>query len=422
MVSHDYITRSVEGYAFDDALIGRHMVFLAGPRQVGKTRLAKQWLKKKQCSGLYFNWDDITTRRAFLSDSRFFESPARSLGIRDPWVVFDEIHKRNRWRDILKGTYDLFGEEFRFLITGSARLDLFRRSGDSLVGRYNLFHMMPLSLSEVAQERRESCFLEETDYEKLCQVFDKEISRPLSVEIIELYDGLLRYGPFPEPFLQQTDRFCRKWHQDYISLIVREDLKDISRVLELDKVENLLFLMPSRIMAPLSMPNLARELEVAHTTLKGWLEQLKRLYILFPVSPWSRKISRGLRKEKKWYFLDWYYAPDGAARLENMVATYLYRACLVMTDRGYGNYSLHYIRTLDKKEIDFLVVRDNFPILAVEVKSSATALSKTLKDRHRWFPETPILGVQVVDQRGVLQRHADHTWVISIERLLRLIV
>ena len=422
MVSNDYIPRSVEGYAFDDALIGRHMVFLAGPRQVGKTRLAKQWLRKKQCSGLYFNWDDITTRRAYLSDNRFFESPARSLGIRDPWIVFDEIHKRNRWRDILKGAYDLFGEEFRFLITGSAKLDLFRRSGDSLVGRYNLFHMMPLSLSEVAHERLKSCFLEETDYGKLCQVFDKEISLPLSPEIVELYESLLLYGPFPEPFLKQTDRFCRKWHQDYISLIVREDLRDISRVMELDKVENLLFLMPSRIMAPLSMSNLARELEVAHTTIKGWLEQLKRLYILFPVSPWTRKISRGLRKGKKWYFLDWYYAPDGAARLENMVATYLYRACLAMTDMGYGNYRLHYIRTLDKKEIDFLVVRDNFPILAVEVKSSETELSKALKDRHRWFPETHILGVQVVDQRGVLQRHADRTWVISIERLLRLIV
>lgn len=422
MASYNYIPRGVEGYAFDETLIGRHMVFLAGPRQVGKTRLARQWLEKRQCSLLYFNWDDIATRRAYLSDNRFFESPARSLGIRDPWIVFDEIHKRNRWRDILKGAYDLFGEEFRFLITGSARLDLFRRSGDSLVGRYNLFHMMPLSLGEVAHERRASCFLEETGYEKLCQIFEKEISRSLNPEIVESYESLLRYGPFPEPFLKQNDRFCRKWHQDYISLIVREDLRDISRVMELDKVENLLFLMPSRIMLPLSMPSLARELEVAHTTVKGWLEQLKRLYILFPVSPWTRKISRSLKKEKKWYFLDWYYAPDGAARLENMVATYLHRACFAMTDMGYGNYSLHYVRTLDKKEIDFLVVRDNCPILALEVKSSETILSRALKDRHGWSLETPTLGVQVVDQRGVLKKHDDCTWVVSIERLLRLLV
>ena len=114
---------------------------------MGKTLLARNWLKQKGCPSLYFNWDEPSTRRAYLSNSRFFESPARSLSIRDPWLVFDEIHKRNLWRDILKGAYDSFNDEFRFLVTGSARLDVFRRSGDSLVGRYNLFHMFPFHLS-----------------------------------------------------------------------------------------------------------------------------------------------------------------------------------------------------------------------------------------------------------------------------------
>jgi predicted AAA+ superfamily ATPase len=422
MATDDYIPKCVEGYAFDETLIGRHMVFLAGPRQVGKTLLARHWLVKKGCSSLYFNWDDIATRKTYLADNRFFESPARSLGIRDPWIAFDEIHKRPRWRDILKGAYDLFGEEFRFLITGSARLDLFRRSGDSLIGRYNLFHMMPLSIGEVTYGVRTSCFLEETDHEKRCQVFEKQISHALKPEVVEAYEDLLQSGPFPEPFFRQNDRFCRKWHKDYLSLIVREDLRDISRVMELDKVEDLLFLMPSRLMSPLSMPGLARDLEVAHTTIKSWLEQLRRLYILFPVLPWTGKTSRGLKKHRKWYFFDWYYAPDGAARLENMVATYLHRACLAMTDMGYGNYSLHYIRTLDKKEIDFLVVCDKRPILAVEVKSSETALSTALKNRHEWSLKSPTLGVQVVDKRGVLQKHENSTWVVSVERLLCLLV
>lgn len=422
MKTNDYIPRCVDSYAFDQTLTGRHMVFLAGPRQVGKTRLARQWLAKRGCSSLYFNWDDIATRRAYLKDNRFFESPARSLDVHDPWVVFDEIHKRHRWRDILKGAYDLFGEKFRFLITGSARLDLFRRSGDSLVGRYNLFHMMPLSLGEVVHERRISCFLKQTDNERVCRTFEKEISGALAAEIVEACANLHRYGPFPEPFLKQNDRFCRKWHQDYITLLVREDLRDISRVVELDKVENLLFLMPSRIRSPLSMPGLARDLEVAHTTVKSWLEQLKRLYVLFPVSPWKKKISRGLKKEKKWYFLDWYYAPDGPARLENMVATYLHRACLAMTDMGYGDYRLHYIRTLDKKEIDFLVVRDNRPIMAVEVKRAETTPAKSLIDRHKWSVDPPSLAVQVVDKRGVLKKYEENTWVVSVERFLRLVV
>lgn len=422
MKSKNYIPRIVEDYAFDEDLTGRHMVFVAGPRQVGKTMLARQWLERRGCASLYFNWDDISTRQAYLADSRFFESPARSLGIQDPWIVFDEIHKRSRWRDILKGAYDLFGHEFRFLITGSARLDLFRRSGDSLVGRYNLFHMMPLSIREVTRTPSEDCFLAETDFERLADIFGERISRPVAPEIVEAYERLCRYGPFPEPFLRQNDRFCRKWHQDYISLVVRQDLRDISRVTELDKVEDLLVLLSPRLTAPLSMANVAAELEVAHTTVKRWLEQLKRLYLVFPVAPWTRKIPRGLRKEKKWYFLDWYYAPDGAARLENITATYLFRVCLAMTDMGYGNYRLHYVRTQDKKEIDFVIARDNRPILALEVKSGDVTLSRPLKDRRKWFLNTPTLGVQVVDRKGIFQTYPDNTWVVSVERLLPLLI
>jgi len=421
MASKDYIERMVEEYAFDETLTGRHMVFLAGPRQVGKTLLAKNWLGKKGASPLYFNWDEPSTRRSYLADSRFFESPARSLGVPDPWIVFDEIHKRSRWRDILKGAYDLFSKEFRFLITGSARLDLFRHSGDSLVGRYNLFHMMPLNIMEITGRRRSPCFLEEKTPARLFKVFENQLAEPAAPGLYDSYEGLYRYGPFPEPFLKQTERFSRKWHQDYLSLVLREDLKDISRVVEIDKVETLLSLIPAKIMAPLSMANLAHELEVAHTTVKSWLEQLKRLYLLFPVPPWTRKVSRGLKKENKWYFLDWYYVPEESAKLENMVAAYLYRACLAMTDGGYGRYGLYYIRTLDKRKIDFIVTVDHEPILAVEVKSGETTLSSPLKNRRKWFAQNPTLGIQVVNKRGVLQKHPDHCWVVSIERFLSLL-
>ncbi|HEX7372954.1 MAG TPA: AAA family ATPase [Thermodesulfobacteriota bacterium] len=421
MQSKDYLPRWVEEYAFDETLTGGHMVFLAGPRQVGKTRLAKNWLGKKGCSTLYFNWDDISTRKAYATNSHFFESPARSLGIPDPWVVFDEIHKRNLWRDILKGVYDGFGEEFRFLVTGSARLDLFRRSGDSLVGRYNLFHMMPFNIGEITRLQRGVSFLAEKSHQKLLKSFEEQVSTPICTGLEEAYHHLWRYGPFPEPFLKQNERFSRKWHQDYLSLVIREELKDISRVVELDKVENLLFLMPSRIMAPLSMANLAGELEVAHTTVKVWLEQLRRLYLLFPVDPWAKKVSRGLRREKKWYFLDWYYVSEESGRLENMVATYLYRACQALTDMGHGNYRLNYLRTLDKKEIDFIVEADGKPILAVEVKLDDPQLSKSLQRRHKWFPGISTLGVQVINRRGTLQKFPDHTWVVSVERFLSLL-
>ena len=422
MNSKNYISRWVEDYAFDESLTGRHMVFLAGPRQVGKTRLAKNWLEKKGCSSLYFNWDDVSTRKAYVKDNRFFESRARSLGIRDLWIVFDEIHKRNRWRDILKGVYDVFGDDFRFLVTGSARLDLFRRSGDSLVGRYNLFHMMPFNIGEIAGLRKGVSFLAEKSPKKRLKIFEEQVSGQISASVEEAFQHLWRYGPFPEPFLRQNERFSFKWHQDYLSLVIREELKDITKIVELDKVENLLFLMPTRITAPLSMANLAGELEVAHTTVKVWLEQLKRVYLLFPVAPWAKKVSRGLRREKKWYFLDWYYVPEDPARLESMVATYLYRVCLALTDMGVGKYQLYYLRTLDKQEIDFIVEADGKPILAVEVKLNDTQLSKTLQNRHKWFPEGSTLGVQVVNRRETLQKYPNHSWVMSVERFLALLI
>jgi predicted AAA+ superfamily ATPase len=420
MNTKPYLARLIEDYAFDESLTGRHMVFLAGPRQVGKSVLAKNWLKAKGCSSLYFNWDDIAVRQAFRANSRFFESPARSLSIADPWIVFDEIHKRNHWRDMLKGAYDLFGSEFRFLITASARLDLFHRSGDSLLGRYNLFHMFPLNLIEVTGAKSPPCFLAGPERHCPADAFEERIKNPISPEIVDAYTLLSHHGPFPEPFLQQQERFSRKWHQDYISLIVRQDLKDLTRVEELDKVEHLLTLLPARIMSPLSMSNLAGELEAAHTTIKNWLEQLKRLYLVYSIAPWTHKISRGLKKEKKWYFMDWYYAPPGPARVENMTATYLYRTCQTLTDMGYGLYELHYVRTIDKQEIDFVVTINHRPILTVEVKTGDTALSNTLKNRRKWFA-SPTLGIQIVDKRDIIQKHPETTWVVSVERFLSLL-
>jgi predicted AAA+ superfamily ATPase len=417
-----YTNRLPERYAFDEDLIGRHMVFLAGPRQTGKTRLAKEWLKKSGCTSLYFNWDDVGVRRAYMQDSHFFESPARSLGLNDPWIVFDEVHKRNNWRDILKGTYDVFNDDFRFLITGSARLDLFRKSGDSLVGRYNLFHLFPFNIRELTGSPVETAYIIAGNFTAFSDNFHDAITTNSASDTADAYTNLEKFGPFPEPLLRQKERFCRKWHDDYSSLLLREDLRDISRVTEIDKIEQLLMLLPDRLASPLSMPSLARDLEVAHTTIKNWLEQLKKLYLIFSVPPWSKKINRGLKKEKKWYFLDWYYAPGSGQKLENLVATSLYRYCHSLTDMGYGTFRLYYVRTLDKREIDFLIVRDNVPVIAIEVKSSDTTLANTLKARDRWFPDAPTIGIQLVNKRNILKKHPNNTWVISVERFLALLI
>ena len=148
---------------------------------------------------------------------------------------------------------------------------------------------------------------------------------------------------------------------------------------------------------------------------------MRRLYLVFAVRPWAQKVARGLKKEKKWYYLDWAYVPEGPARLENMVAAALYRSCHTLSDMGYGRYRLHYVRTLDKKEIDFLVCRDNRPILAVEVKSARTQLARPLADRNAWLHLPASVGIQVVDTPDILQRHGPDTWVMSAERFLALL-
>jgi predicted AAA+ superfamily ATPase len=175
-------------------------------------------------------------------------------------------------------------------------------------------------------------------------------------------------------------------------------------------------------MASLPMANLAREFEVAHATIKSWPEQLRRLFLIFSIPPWTRKISSGLRKEKKWYSLDCLYAPECPGRLESMVANCLFRASsATMTDMGYGNYRLSYLRTIDKHEVDFIIEVNNSPMIVIEVKSTDRALSNSHRNPQRWF-SNPTLGIQVVDRRGILERHPDQTWLISVERFLSLLV
>jgi len=213
--SKKLINRLPEEYAFDPDLVARHMVFLAGPRQTGKTRLAKEWLEKSACTSLYFNWDDALTRRRYANDPRFFESAARAVNMSDPWLVFDEIHKRKNWRDILKGAYDLFSDDFRFLITGSTRLDFFRKSGDSLVGRYNLFHLFPLNIRELTDQKLIGSFIIDGDFEQINDTFSQLIGNEISAEVGDAWQIMQQFGPFPEPLLRQKERFCRKWHTEY---------------------------------------------------------------------------------------------------------------------------------------------------------------------------------------------------------------
>ncbi|MBW2368016.1 MAG: ATP-binding protein [Deltaproteobacteria bacterium] len=416
-----FINREVAEFAFSDAWLGESMLFIAGPRQCGKTSLARHFLHSKQCSSLYFNWDIEKIRRRYRQDPDFIAKEASRLPPR-PYVVIDEIHKLTRWKNILKGLFDEYGHEFQIIVTGSARLDLFRRSGDSLVGRYTLANLFPFSLREWVQLSNTRPFpwlYEDRDWENIPGVFEKKLldAPRISPDLAEAY---YTFGPFPAPLISGSMQRSRKWHRDYITLLVREDLRDLSAIRELDRVSNLVELLPRRIGAPLSLRSLAGDLEANHTTVKTWLQALKRLYLLWPLRPFSGKIQRSMRKEPKWYFLDWTYAGNEGSRFENMIATALHRFVVSLNDRGRPEVGLHFFRTYDKKEVDFVLVHNEKPILAVEAKTGAKKIHPPMRRfREAHGNDFPI--IQVVNEPGVCVKKGPGEYLAGYDRLMAIL-
>lgn len=333
--------------------LNKRFVFLTGPRQVGKTYLSKQILSR--LGGKYYNWDLGEDRQAILSKSF----------IHDGTVVLDEIHKYDRWKNFTKGVFDKFHEQLKILITGSARLDIYRRGGDSLVGRYFLFHLHPLSMGELKHP-------ETIPAPK--DLFSGELppSEP------KLLEDLTKLGGFPEPFYDGREDFHRRWSIQRLELLVRQDIRDLTHITHLSLVEHLLLLLPKRIASCLSINSLREELQVAYNTVRLWLDALERFYILFRLSPYTAHLSRSVLKEKKVYLWDWSQIPDEGARFENLVASHLFKAVQTWRDIGWGNFQLYFLRDRARREVDFCLTLDDKPWLLVEAKLSETQMSESL--------------------------------------------
>ena len=315
------------------------MVFVGGPRQVGKTTLAVSLLGEGQSesSPAYLNWDALTDREAILA-GRLPSGQAR--------VIFDEVHKYARWRNLLKGLYDKNRTSISFIATGSARLDYYRKSGDSLQGRYHYYRLHPFSVTECGSDPSRA-----------------------------LVEELLRFGGFPEPFLRGEARFHRRWQREHSARVIYEDLRDLESVREVSMLELLLSHLPERVGSPLSVNSLSKLLQVAHGTVAHWLEIFERLYLCYRISPFGAKGIRAVRKEKKLYFWDWSRVPDRGARFENMVAGHLLKYCHFVEDtEGYG-MELRFVRDTDRREVDFVVLRDGGAEFAVECTSGDRSAS-----------------------------------------------
>jgi predicted AAA+ superfamily ATPase len=330
----------------------KKMVFLGGPRQVGKTTLAQSFLPNSSEKSLaYLNWDNDLDRKIINK----IEWPKD-----EPLIILDEIHKKKNWQNFVKGAWDTWKNLQKFLITGSARLDIFRKGGDSMLGRYHYYRIHPYSLPE------------------------------LGINSANL-DLLFKFGGFPEPLIEKDETELRRWHLQRVSKLVRIDLRDLENIDDLDKVELLADSLQTRVGSGFSYKSFAEDLEKSDKTIKRWVQILDSLYFCYLISPYGSSKIKAVKKTQKLYLWDWSQVEDEGARFENMVASHLLKLCDFWQDTQGYRTELRYIRDETGKECDFVVLRDRKPLFAVECKLSDTNISPSLLyfrsklDIPRWY-------------------------------------
>lgn len=321
----------------------KKMVFVGGPRQVGKTTLAQAILDASPKGGRYFNWDYDEDRRDILG---------KRWHNRDKLLVFDELHKYPRWKGWLKGIYDVSHQRHSFLVTGSARLDLYRRGGDSLMGRYHYWRLHPFTLDEI----------------------------PSGMTPADAYHRLMTVGGFPEPFLDGNEREARRWRKERFDRVLREDIRDLEPIRNIQLLGLFLDALRHRVGGMITLSNLAGEIEVSPKTAKAWLELLERMYLVFAVRPYSRSIPRAILKPPKVFFFDNAdVIGNEGARFENLVATHLLKRLHYTEDREGHRCELRYLRDKEGREVDFVILKDGAIQELIEVKFAEENISRSLR-------------------------------------------
>ena len=332
------MNRYIQAEVVED--LQKKMVFVGGPRQVGKTTLALNILGGDEQHPAYFNWDYADDKRMLLQGG---------LPSKQPLIVLDEIHKYKEWRNFIKGLYDKNKTRTSFLITGSARLDYYRKGGDSLQGRYHYYRLHPLSLYELNHT-------------------------PSSADL----QALLTFGGFPEPFFSQSERDWKRWQRERISRVIHEDLVSLEQVKEVGQLDLLAILLQDKVASLLSINSLRQDLSASHEAVDRWVRILENLYYCFRIRPFAVKKIKALKKDRKLYLWDWSLCREPGSRFENLVASNLLKYCHYHEDTLGDDMELCFLRDNCKREVDFVVLRDGKPLFAVECKTGAKAISKHL--------------------------------------------
>ncbi len=322
--------------------LNKKMVFVGGPRQVGKTTLAKAVLSENFPAGRYLNWDYDDDRQDILQ---------KRWSSDNNLLVFDELHKFPRWKAWIKGIYDVSHEKHSFLITGSARLDVYRRGGDSLMGRYHYWRLHPFTLDEI----------------------------PDGITPDDAFKRLMTVGGFPEPFLDGDERNARRWRRERFDRVLREDVRDLESIRNIQLLSMFLDMLRYRVGGLITISNMASDLQVSPKTAKTWLEVLERMYLVFSVRPYTKSLPRAVLKPPKVYFFDnGDTLGDEGARFENLVAASLLKRLHFLEDRDGYRYELRYIRDKEGREVDFAVIKEGRLEELIEAKYSDDKISKHL--------------------------------------------
>ncbi len=339
--------------------LARKMVLVAGPRQVGKTTLARRIIPGE---GDYLNWDVPEHRERILRR----ELPPGGA------MIFDEIHKYRGWRNYLKGLVDRPGPRWQILVVGSARLDAYRFGGDSLQGRYHFLRLHPFSAAELKLKRE-----------------------------AELLD-LLRLSGFPEPFLSGSETEARRWSREYRSRIIQQDVVSLESVVDLGNLELTAIRLPQLVGSPLSINALREDLQVSHKTISRWLQVLERLYVIYRLPPFGAPAIRAVKKEQKHYHYDWTLVPELPLRFENLVAGHLLKWVHFEQDAHGRDLELRYFRDVDGREVDFVVLEHGKPIRLIEAKWGDTQVVRGLRYLKTRFPEAEAVQIAATGKKDYL--------------------
>jgi predicted AAA+ superfamily ATPase len=360
MVSMKPVTRIYDCFLAEHLAQHRQMALVSGPRQVGKTTTCRNHADS------YANWDNTDDQTSILAGPAVVAEQLGLDQLRDspPVALFDELHKYTRWKQFLKGFYDSYADRVRVLVTGSSRLDTYRRVGDSLMGRYFLYHMHPFSVAEIVHR----------DLPDPGRIV-RQPRKPKTTD----FDALWQHGGYPEPYLKRDPRFSRRWQTLRTQQLLREDLRDLTQVQQIDQISVLARMLASRSGSQITFSNLAKNVQVSVDTVRRWVDTLSSLHHGFLIKPWFKNVTRSLRKEPKWFLRDWAEIEDDGSRAETFVGCHLLKAVDGWNDLGLGKFQLAYLRDKEKREVDFAVIRDGKPWFLVEVKHSDASLSSALR-------------------------------------------